>query len=255
MGKLYFTGDTHSEFRRFTTERFPQQYEMAKEDFVIICGDFGGIWDRIESQKEKYWLDWLDEKPWTTLFVDGNHENFDRLKTYPVEEWHGGQVHRIRSSVFHLMRGEVFEFGDKKLFAFGGAASHDIQDGILDGSNPQWRKMARQLTMAEKYSYRVEGISWWKEELPNEEEMERGLQNLKRCGNEVDYIVTHCPSGKMLSELGVSEANRLTKYLDMLQDTVMYKHWYAGHVHKNRVLVDVRAIVLYNDIRAEEGGV
>ena len=228
--------------------------EMTKEDFVIICGDFGGIWDRTESQKESYWLEWLNGKPWTTLFIDGNHENFDRLKTYPVEEWHGGRVHRIRSSVFHLMRGEVFELCGKKLFAFGGAASHDIQDGILDGSNPQWRKLAKQLTMADKYNYRVEGVSWWKEELPDEEEMERGLQNLKRCGNKVDYIVSHSPSGRMLSDLGISEANRLTEYLDKLQDTVTYKHWFAGHVHKNCVLADERNIVLYNKIRAEEGG-
>ena len=31
-------------------------------------------------------LDWLDGKAFTTLFVDGNHENFDRLYAYPVEK-------------------------------------------------------------------------------------------------------------------------------------------------------------------------
>ena len=39
-------------------------------------------------------MDWLDCKFFTTLFVDGNHENFDRLYEYPVEEWHGGKVHK-----------------------------------------------------------------------------------------------------------------------------------------------------------------
>ena len=53
----------------------------------------------------------LEEKPFTTLYVDGNHENFDRLYGYPIENWQGGKVHKIRPSVLHLMRGQVFEIG------------------------------------------------------------------------------------------------------------------------------------------------
>jgi hypothetical protein len=29
--------------------------------------------------------------------------------TYPIEEWNGGKIQRIRPSVIHLMRGQVFE--------------------------------------------------------------------------------------------------------------------------------------------------
>ena len=51
---------------------------MTKNDVVIICGDFGGIWDTDKNSAfEGHWLKWLDEKPFTTLFIDGNHENFD----------------------------------------------------------------------------------------------------------------------------------------------------------------------------------
>lgn len=39
-----------------------------------------------ESKMETSALDWLDGKAFTTLFVDGNHENFDRLYAYPVEK-------------------------------------------------------------------------------------------------------------------------------------------------------------------------
>lgn len=77
---IYITGDCHRDFSRFNTKNFPEQHEMTKEDFVIICGDFGGVWDYgKESKEEKYLLDWLEEKPFTTLFVSGNHENFDDL--------------------------------------------------------------------------------------------------------------------------------------------------------------------------------
>ena len=130
---IYITGDTHADFSRFEEDKFPIQTEMTKNDYVIICGDFGGVWNYIvESMHEKQWLDWLDNKNFTTLFVDGNHENFERLYKYPVEAWHGGKVHKIRNSVIHLIRGEIYDIDNKKFFTFGGARSHDIQDGILN---------------------------------------------------------------------------------------------------------------------------
>ena len=69
---IYITGDTHGGFQRFTSDHFPQQKQMERDDYAIITGDFGGVWD--DSPREAYWLDWLEEKPFTTLFVDGNHE-------------------------------------------------------------------------------------------------------------------------------------------------------------------------------------
>ena len=70
----------------------------------------------------------------------GNHENFDRLYQYPVEDWHSGKVHKIRESVLHLMRGQVFEIEEKKIFSFGGASSHDIQGGVLKPDDPEFEK-------------------------------------------------------------------------------------------------------------------
>ena len=52
---IYITGDTHGGFQRFTTGSFPQQKQMGRSDYVIICGDFGGVWDG--SRKEAYWLE------------------------------------------------------------------------------------------------------------------------------------------------------------------------------------------------------
>lgn len=133
---IYITGDTHGDFQRFGSKYFPQQKEMSREDYVVIAGDFGGLWDG--SQKDQYWLDWLNKKPFTTLFVDGNHENFDLLNTLPEKEWNGGRVHVVREHVLHLMRGQVFDFGGLTWFTMGGAASHDIQDGVLDPAAPDF---------------------------------------------------------------------------------------------------------------------
>ena len=52
---IYITGDTHADFRRFSVESFYEQKEMTNQDenFVIICGDYGGVWDQEESKNEK----------------------------------------------------------------------------------------------------------------------------------------------------------------------------------------------------------
>jgi len=48
---IYITGDTHGDFQRFGSKYFPQQKEMSREDYVVIAGDFGGLWDG--SQKDQ----------------------------------------------------------------------------------------------------------------------------------------------------------------------------------------------------------
>lgn len=67
---IYITGDCHGEYSRFSTKTFPEQKQMTKDDYITICGDFG-YWD--ESREQEYWLDWLEAKPFTTLWIDGNH--------------------------------------------------------------------------------------------------------------------------------------------------------------------------------------
>ena len=101
---VFVTGDTHGEFHRFSTKRFPEQKTMSHDDYVIICGDFGGLWN--DSKEERHNLDWLNEKPFTTLWVA---ENYDLLNSFPVEQWHGGTIHRIRPNILHLMRGQVYD--------------------------------------------------------------------------------------------------------------------------------------------------
>jgi len=246
---IYITGDCHSDFVRFNKENFPEQNEMSKEDYVIICGDFGGVWNaEKESKRETWWMDWLEEKSFTTLFVDGNHENFDRLYSYPVEEWKGGKVHKIRPSVLHLMRGQVYLIDDKKIFTFGGASSHDISGGILEPDDPDFKSKKKELDQ-EWISYRINHVSWWKQELPSDTEMEEGLQNLNLHENKVDFIVSHCCSSSTQALLGggMFIPDVLTQYLEQIRQTVTYKKWFFGHYHDNKN-VNMEEILLYEQI-------
>ena len=233
-GKIYVTGDCHGSFSRFSTKNFIQQKNMDKKDYVIICGDFGGIWSTdVNNREEKYWLDWIENKPFTTLFVDGNHENFDRLGGFPVEMWNGGKVHKIKPSIIHLMRGQVFSIVGKKIFTFGGAQSHDIQGGILEVDDPLYRSKQRSLER-DLIPYRVNHFSWWKEELASEEEMQEALNNLETHNYEVDYIITHCCSSNiqnLLGDRGIYKPDKQTDFLNHIQSEVKYKKWYFGHYH------------------------
>ncbi len=245
---IYITGDCHGDFRRFNRECFPEQKEMNREDTVIILGDFGGVWDyRGENSNERYWLDWLEKKPYTTIFVDGNHENHVRLAEYPVREWKGGLVHEIRPHVLHLMRGEVFLLEGLKIFAFGGASSHDIRDGILDPVEDarlikKWSRMPFKM-------FRVNGVSWWKEELPSEEEMRRGKENLKKHDNQVDYIISHSPSASVAAMMGFGTQKQdvLTEYLEEIRQSIPYRRHFCGHLHMDRQ-VNEKDILLYEQI-------
>ena len=115
---VYITGDTHGGFQRFEMKYFPEQKKRSREDTVIIAGDFGGLWGGTPA--EKYWLDWLEDKPFTTAFLDGNHENFAMLNVLPERRWRGGRVHEVRPRVLHLMRGQVFDIGGYTFFTMGG---------------------------------------------------------------------------------------------------------------------------------------
>ena len=248
---IYVTGDTHGQFEhRFKMEAFPEQKYMAKDDYVIICGDFGGIWDRAgESDSEKYWLDWLNDRAYTLLFIDGNHENFHRIESYPEREWHGGRIHEIRPSVYHLMRGQVYEIDGKKIFTFGGAASHDISSGILDLDEPEFRRKKKKLDLGHK-QYRIKNLTWWEQEMPSEEEMNEGITNLQKHNNEMDYIVTHCCSTSTLNAIGIQELylpDKATEYLERIKNTVTYNKWFFGHYHEN-VNVNSKELLIYEQI-------
>lgn len=247
---IWITGDTHANFERFSKNIFPEQKEMTKNDVVIVCGDFGGIWHQEgQTKMEDWWLDWLDNKPFMTVFVDGNHENFDRLYKFPVKEWNGGKVHEIRPSVLHLMRGEVFTIEGKKFFAFGGASSHDISDGIINYEDPDWKHKAKELDEQGKYMYRIKGLSWWEQELPTGEEMQNGEDNLKKHDKKVDFIITHSPSASTIALLGhgLYEQDILTAYLEDIKCNTKYTRMFSGHMHINKQ-INEKDIILYEQI-------
>ena len=136
----------------------------------------------------------------------------------------------------------------KKIFTFGGAASHDISGGVLEPDAPDFKVKKKELDQDWK-PYRINHISWWKQELPSEEEMQEGIYNLSLHGNKVDFIVSHCCSSstQALISGGMYKPNMFTQYLEQIQQKVSYKKWFFGHYHDNKNVND-KDVLLYEQI-------
>ena len=144
------------------------------------------------------------------------------LKDIPVEEWHGGNVQRIRSNILHLMRGQLYNIEGYTFFVMGGARSHDTKDGILDPRAPDF-KIRHQRLKARNASFRILGQSWWPEELPSNEEYKTAQETLERVNWEVDYVVTHCgPTFDLAMQIGWTQNVVILEAELTMQEHVWY---------------------------------
>ena len=222
---LYVTGDTHGEWNRWNC--LIDCY-LSEGDMIFICGDFGYIFD--DNKAENRFLDELEEKPYTILFLYGNHENHERLAAYPEESWAGGRIHRVRKNVIHLMRGQVYHIEEKRFFIMGGAYSID-------------RAM------------RIEGISWWPQEMPSEAEYDEARKNLAACNYQVDYILTHAAPEDTMSLFHPYHPDevKLNFFLEWVRENTSYQHWYMGHLHQDRDMWRNQTILWYELRKLETG--
>jgi len=210
---MYVTGDTHglSDIGRvvnFFADESEKQI-LTKKDYLIILGDVGVCWDNGENDDSVKMV--LKELPVSTLWIDGNHENFDILSEYNEITWNGGKVQEIEPDIIHLMRGQVYQIEGKTFFTFGGAFSTDR-------------------------SSRVEGVNWWPEEMPSKDEYKQGLNALKIHDFKVDFILTHTAPYDVVAELGVEmldEEKQFQQYLQRIADNTDFQEWFFGHYHEN----------------------
>lgn len=221
---IYLTGDTHYVYD--LGKLLPEGFDtdgLTRDDYMIVLGDWGFVWtppctpgsdrygDHLEQER---WVDWFESQPYTTLWIDGNHENFDLLEGYPEEEWRGGRVQRIREHVIHLMRGQAYEIDGRTLFALGGAHSTDRRR-------------------------RVPHESWWPQEVPSEAERAQALATLDALGWKVDYVLTHAGPTRAMREIDpeppyILQADVWTDWLQGVAEKLTFKRWFFGHYHNDR---------------------
>ena len=145
---VYITGDMHGELERLYDKGFRK---LKSGDVLIVCGDFGYIFGGGKQEREV--IDYLATRRFVTAFIDGTHDNMQKINSSRVTYWHGGMVHRIKGNLIHLMRGQIFEIDGNSFFTFGGGESIDKD-------------------------MRVEQGTWWREEEPTPFEMAEGAKKL-----------------------------------------------------------------------------
>jgi len=196
---ILITGDVHGDFDRFKDKRLKK---LRKSDALIICGDFGLIWDG--SKREKRFLKRLGRRRYNILFVEGSNENFEELEKYGTEEWCGGMTRKISGNLRQLIRGHVFEIAGKRVFAFGGGKSNDSSDPL-------------------KMKY----------EVPSEKELDDADSRLSEHNNTVDYVVSYEPPQTLAEFLtgGEAEADKIGAYLEEKKKSLNFGHWFFGKFH------------------------
>jgi predicted phosphodiesterase len=207
---IWITGDTHKEKKRLSERALRK---LKKGDTLIVLGDFGFVWDG--SEKERKFLDNLGRRKYNICFIDGTHENFDRLETRFRETlWNGGLVHRISGNCFHLCRGQIFNIEGLSVFTFGGGESEDKD-------------------------MRLEGKTWWRQELPTNNELMAGAKALDAVDCKVDVILTHEPPSKIKTSMLFREKkeeriNKLNTYFEEINSSCKFKKWYFGSMHTDK---------------------
>lgn len=172
-------------------------------------------------------LDRLGKKKYNILFVDGTHENFDLISRYPVINFAGGRAHKIRDNIYHLMRGQIFEVEGESYFTMGGGESPDID-------------------------MRMDHDTWSRAEIPTQDEMREGAENLEKRKYRVDYIITHEPAQKIKNFLKLKDNEPLTvsglnAYLQELSENCDYKRWFFGSLHEDK-FVSASQIALFQKL-------
>lgn len=207
---IYITGDTHGNLTRLNI------IPAKKGDVIIILGDFGVVWstDKLSANSEKKQLEFAREKEYTILFVDGNHENFDRIENFGRIEKYGAEVGVYIENIFHLKRGNIYTIEGKKFFVFGGGLSIDK-------------------------AWRCPHVSYWEQELPNFAQYKNGLDNLEKENWNVDFILSHegprTIAAQLLRQYHMTTTKNpdydLPRYLEEVMNKTTFKHWYFGHYH------------------------
>ncbi len=217
---IFITGDTHGhvDFKKLQALK---EMNLSFEDYLIILGDAAIVWSVGELE---YYKNLYRSIGCTILYIDGNHENFELLNTFPLVEFKNALMHQIDEHIFHILRGEILILENKKFLCIGGATSID--------------KL-----------YRIPYVSWWPEEEINQHDIDNALNNLAKFDDKVDYVLTHCIDTKTVIKAFGFRRDICTDQLMFIDKVVSYKHWFCGHYHFDRKIDNNKTCLFQNIIQ------
>ena len=198
---IFYVGDTHGQLDAI--KRIEEEAEEAGAKVIVQVGDFG-----VHFTNDCKVARWFDERKsgLTWITCGGNHDNWPMWRNQPKVNLFGEKVIQLAQGCFFAERGTILDLGGVKHLFFGGAESTDK-------------------------IYRTEGVDWWSEETPNQDEALVFFDSLQNHKPEV--VVTH--DAPLRVTLG--RMNRDNSPTPRTLENVI-KHsdyaparWYFGHHH------------------------
>lgn len=235
QGKIFIYGDTHGSYEIHKLDKHSKLY--SKDDFIIICGDFGVLWSNQMDEAEENTLEHLNSFACPVLFIDGNHENFKRIYALPQVKKFGSMVGRYSHNVFHLGRGQIYQLLGKNFFTMGGALSIDK-------------------------AYRKINESYWLEEDITDAQVKAALETIDKFEGNIDYIITHTIPHRVMKKMAhymivdhkIHDKNTLQLekiFMKLEEKKHRVKAWFFGHWHQDLEFkledFDITFYCLYDD--------
>lgn len=222
---IWVTGDKHGQIEAF--EDNPNFKKIKKNDTLIVCGDFGFVWDN--SAKEQKNLKKLSKKHFQIAFVDGCYENFSLLEDYPDDEWNGGQVKRITENIVWLQRGECYTIDNKQILAFGGGSNKNNESFDTD-------------------------LKWYADAPPTEEQVDNVIKNMAKHKGNFDIVISHEPplSIKQCLESKTVEPSDINNILEEIKNHSSCKVWFFGSNHIDRAIPPVYRAIFDDIVKVED---
>lgn len=244
--RIFITGDMHGmlDWDKFSQKNWPVQNELTKEDIVLIAGDFSLPYNVHEDTSDHLALNCLEQKKFTIVFIDGNHENFSALKQYPIVLFHGAQCHQLRPHIYHMMRGEMLDIDEKKILGLGGAITYTSKKNIIKHDRHDFHHFVNEIPDDIELAKAYYALATKK---PNIIVTHDGPSDVVKK----IYDITKKPVGKYgfnPSKMQIMLQNMLNS---IVEENIPVKKWYFGHHHVDLDLGTKNGTefrVVYNDI-------
>lgn len=215
---IYVTGDIHGDYESLTERPLSR---LKKGDKLIVTGDFGFVWDN--SKKELSNLKKLAKKKYDILFVEGAHENFEKLRGFPEVDLYQGKGIKLDHNIYCLKRGEIYMIDGKRVFALGGGLPP--YEDEPDISPPS---------------------------MPSDDELQYAVENIQNHNRRVDLIITHeAPASVKRMIDRNATVNDLNIFLDTVMKNTRYGKWFFGALHQDRA-VSENLICVFEDVHRVE---
>lgn len=130
---IYVTGDVHGQTRgRFDSCVRRGNISLTSDDYIVICGDWGGVWSNEEDDAQTIaQLEWMNSLGCKWIVLLGNHDNYHwAFGLEPVDEGFGmvrvaEYADTTYDNVYIIAKPTVLTMNGETCLCIPGAECHD----------------------------------------------------------------------------------------------------------------------------------